>query len=281
MIFAADLDRTLIFSSARLDPDGPPVVPVEHREGKAVGFMTTCALEAFRRLQRETVCFINTFRGLQQARRVSFVGDGSCPYLATQNGLALYRGCEEDREWSERVQRRVDELPATLPDAIGQALEGLPGIDCLSKRYTHLAVFFVNAEGFDDAACAQLAGELAGQGWSLRRQRKKLYLSPLGIDKGAVLGRVRELEGGMDAVGFGDSFFDLPMLLGCREAWAINGSELDTRPINGDQLKDVPINGNTLKAAYKAGVGLRFSSDPAQAGTEEVLLRILTSLGER
>ncbi len=271
MIFATDLDRTLIFSSARLDPEGPPVIPVEHREGKAVGFMTPCALEALQRLQRETVCFINTFRGFEQAGRVSFVGDGSCPYLAVQNGLALYQGGEEDREWSERVQRKVDALPVTLSDAIAQTLGELPGIDCLSKRYTHLAVFFVNAKRFDDAACVQLAGKLAELGWSLRRQRKKLYLSPLGIDKGAVLERVRELEGGMDAVGFGDSFFDLPMLLGCREAWSISESELD----------DSSINGSTPTAAYKTDAGLRFSSSPAQAGTEEVLLRILMSLEER
>ena len=47
------------------------------------------------------------------------------------------------------------------------------------------------------------------------------------LHKGAVLERVRELEGGGLTVGFGDSWFDVPMLRTCDTAWSLKGCELE------------------------------------------------------
>lgn len=259
MIFAADLDRTLIFSQARLANPGPEVVAVEHRLGEPFGFMTPPARQALTRLARRTAFFVNTLRGLEQARRVSFVADGSCRYLALQNGLYLYRDGVEDREWSDHVKRTVSDLPLDLAGGAAMVLAQLPGIQRLSKQYEYLAVFFVEEAAYDDGAHDGLAAELERLGWALYRQRKKLYLWPRAIDKGAVLRRVRAWEDGAPATGFGDSAFDLPMLRACRSAWSICGCEL---------------------WGADWGFPLRFSRAPAQAGTQEVLQRILLDLGE-
>lgn len=256
MILTADLDRTLIFSPRTLAPGGSPI-PVEYRQGEPAGFLTEGALCALRAIQSKAVCLINTLRGLEQARRVDFVRDGSCTYLALQNGLYLYRDGAEDKEWSDHVRRTVSDLPLDLAGGVEQVLRGLPGIQCLSKQYEYLAVFFVEESAFDDGACAELAGTLSGQGWALVRQRKKLYLHPLDIHKGAVLERVRTLEGGEETVGFGDSWFDLPMLRACRTAYALRDCELDGRDW---------------------GFSLRFSAAPGQLGSEEVLREILQAL---
>lgn len=256
MIFTADLDRTLIFSRGRLT-ESPAVVPAEYRLGEPYGFMRPGALAALRQLQKKVLFVPNTMRGVEQARRVVFVGDGSCPYLAAQNGLYLLHNGEPDREWSRRVAAVVHGLPLSLSDGVGQVLSGLPGIQCLSKQYEYLAVFFVEADAFDDEACRQLAEELARLGWSLVRQRKKLYLFPAVIDKGAVLAYVMEREGDDHTVGFGDSGFDLPMLRACGTAWSLAGCELE-----GGQW----------------GFPIRFSRAPAQAGTEEVLTDLLHAL---
>lgn len=249
MIFSADLDRTLLFTRKQLT-DGPPVVAAEYRQGAPFSFLTAGALTALRALQRRCVFLVNTMRGLEQAKRVSFVGDGSCRYLALQNGLALYRDGVLDRDWADYVRRTVEDLPLDLDGGIRWIERSLPGLQGLSKRYDYLAVFFVADEGFDGACCAALARALAQAGWSMFRQRRKLYLSPLAIDKGAVLRRVRALEGGDEAAGFGDSWFDLPMLRESREAYALQGCELDGTP---------------------CGFPIRFSTLPAQAGSEEIL----------
>lgn len=260
MIFAADLDRTLIFSKKRLNPEGPAVIPVELREGSPAGFMTPAALRYLRELVRRSVCFINTMRGLEQSRRVAFVADGSCKYLALQNGLSLFRNGKEDVGWSNHVRGHVEGLPLPLAEGAARVLRALPGIERLSKRYEYLAVFFVDEEAFDDPACVELACEFAALGWALCRQRRKLYLYPKGIDKGTVLTRVRDWEDGVEVTGFGDSGFDLPMLGLCHEAWSLKDSELWA---------------DAADMSY-----IRFSSAPAQAGTEEVLSSILSNLGE-
>lgn len=259
MIVSADLDRTLLFSQRRLEGD-VPVIPVEYRKGEPFGFMTPGALAALRALQQRAVFLVNTLRGLEQANRVVFVADGSCRYLSLQNGLYLYRDGKEDAGWSSHVRQTVAALPLDLSGGAALVLRHLPGIQCLSKQYEYLAVFFVEEEAFQDPLCTALAEELSRSGWALYRQRKKLYLSPTAIDKGAVLNRVRDWENGGCAAGFGDSWFDLPMLRASDAAWSLRGCELD---------------------GTEWGFPIHFSSTPAQAGTEEILTRILTGLGVR
>lgn len=253
MIFSTDLDHTLIFTERHLRGD-VPVVPVEHRLGEPFSYMTPGALAALRQIQKKAVCMVNTLRGYEQAMRVSFVRDGSCRYLALQNGLYLFRDGLPDTDWAAHVARTVSALPLDLDGAAKRVLDGLSGIERLSKRYEYLAVFFVEEKRFDDSACGQLAQMLAKNGWELFRERKKLYLSPLAIDKGSVLRRVRILENGEEAIGFGDSWFDLPMLKACRHAFAPGASAL---------------------AALSPAFPIFFSAQPGQAGSEEVLGRVL------
>ncbi|MCI8477859.1 MAG: hypothetical protein HFE97_05860 [Oscillospiraceae bacterium] len=252
MIVTTDLDRTLIFTQKQLTP-APETIPAEYRLGQPAAFMTAGALAHLRTLQRRAVFLVNTMRGLEQANRVVFVGDGSCRYVAVQNGLYLYRDGVEDPNWAAFVRRTVGELPLDLPGGI-RRVQTLPGIEALSKQYEYLAVFFVTEEIFDDGICAQLAEELAASGWLLHRQRRKLYLFPAAIDKGRVLDYVQTLEEDRDTVGLGDSWFDLPMLRACRLAYAPKGCELD---------------GSAWDLA------LRFSAHTAQAGAEELLAALL------
>lgn len=253
MIVAADLDQTLIFSQKRLRGNAP-VVTAEYRYGEPCGFMTPGALQRVRQIQARSTFFVNTLRGEEQARRVCFVEDGSCTYVAAQNGLYLYRNGVQDTAWSAHVAQEAGALPYGLTALSDRVQKSLAGILCLSKQYEYLSVFFVDEAAFDQPACEALARELAAAGWELHRQRKKLYLSPLFIDKGAVLRRVRALEDGAEAVGFGDSFFDLPMLRACDTAFAPAGCEL---------------------FGTDHGFPLHFSHAPGEAGAEEILQRIL------
>lgn len=256
MIFCADLDGTLLFSQRRILPE-PPVTAVEFRYGEPFGFMTACAYRNLREIQKRSVFFINTLRGEEQAKRVQFVGDGGCAYLSTQNGLYLYRDGVLDPVWAQKVEQTVRGLPQDLSSGIQTVLREQGGIECLSKQYEYLAVFFVDAGAFDETVYKQLQHHFAARGWEFYRQRKKLYLSPLAIDKGSVLQYVRACCGQDRAVGFGDSWFDLPMLSRCDARYSLCGCELD---------------------GIDWGFPITFSRSPAQAGTEEILSEIVQEL---
>ena len=137
MIFSTDLDHTLIFTERHLRGSAP-VTAVEQRLGEPFSYMTPGALALLRRIQKNAVCLVNTLRGYEQAMRVSFVRDASCRYLALQNGLYLYRDGALDMDWASHVARTVRALPIDLDGAVGQVLDGLAGIECLSKRYEYL-----------------------------------------------------------------------------------------------------------------------------------------------
>ncbi|MDR0433494.1 MAG: hypothetical protein LBH21_00355 [Gracilibacteraceae bacterium] len=265
MILAADLDDTLIFSTRRLAAAGVArdgAAPVEYKDGEPVAFMTAPALAALLLLRRNTVFVLSTLRGEEQARRVVFIRDGGCRYLCCQNGLYIYRDGAADAVWAERVARTVAALPLNLAAAAARASE-LPGVMRLFRRYEHMAVFAVEAAEFAAAPYLALRGELARRGWRLQRQRRKLYLLPLDIDKGKALLYIREREG-KEAVGLGDSYFDWPLLAACRRRFSPAGSSLAAAGAAAWEFQPDEA----------APEGIEFSRQPLMAGTEEILLRL-------
>ncbi|MDR1604912.1 MAG: hypothetical protein LBS10_09040 [Gracilibacteraceae bacterium] len=265
MILAADLDDTLIFSARRLAAAAAPLggaVAVEYREGVPVAYMTEPALASLRELQGRAVFVLSTLRGEDQARRVSFIRDGSCPYLCCQNGLAIYRRGAPDAVWARRVARTVAALPLRLEEAVSAALT-LPGVLSLSRRYEYLAVFFIEPAEFPAEQYLSLRRRLARQGWRLHRQKRKLYLLPLPIDKGQALLHIRALEG-MEAAGFGDSYFDWPLLAACRRRFAPAGSSLAAAEAETGEFPP----------GEEKPTGIEFSQRPFMAGTEEILGRL-------
>ena len=145
-------------------------------------------------------------------------------------------------------------LPIDLDGAVGQVLDGLAGIECLSKRYEYLAVFFVDEGRFDDTACGQLAQALAKSGWELFRNGKSCTFHRLQSTKVPSLSVCGRLKMGRRQSASGDSWFDLPMLKVCRYAFAPGESALASLP---------------------CAFPIFFSERPAQAGSEEILERIL------
>jgi hydroxymethylpyrimidine pyrophosphatase-like HAD family hydrolase len=276
MILAADLDDTLIFSARRLaaagtaagGPDSPAAVAVEYKEGAPVAYMSAPALAALRELQRRAVFVLSTLRGEEQARRVDFIRDGSCRYLCCQNGLYIYRDGAADQGWARRVARLVAALPLSLEEAAAAA-QTLPGVLRLSRRYEYLAVFFVEAAEFAAEPYQALRRELARQGWRLHRQRRKLYLLPLPINKGQALLHICALEG-VAAAGFGDSYFDWPLLAACRRRFAPAGSALAAAGTEDGEFAP----------EEERPVGIEFSRRPLLAGTEEILGRLCATWPE-
>lgn len=256
MIFSTDLDRTLLFSRRRLCP-GDEVEPAEFKEGKPIGYMTAGALGCLRLLQQKTVFVVNTMRGIDQAERVSFIADGSCRYVLCQNGLRLYIDGARDRRWERAVSRLAGSCRIGLAEAVELVWRELPGVETLSKRYEYLAVFFVG-EAFLDKAYRKQRKRFAKMGWDLYRQGKKLYVAPLTVNKGVALSYIQELEQTAQVWGFGDSYFDLPMLSACERRFSLVGSDLWRINIR------MPVT---------------FSRLPGANGSEEILRRVCGSLG--
>jgi hypothetical protein len=227
------------------------LLAVEFREGVACSFMLPRALALWQEIMGSMTVVVNTLRGETQAHRVTFIQEGKVRWLCVRGGLSIYRDGELSADWEAQVKAHLRGLPLSLEQAMQSVQSDLNALT-LAPRIPQMAVFYVG-EGFSAELYQQKQRELAGLGWDLFHQRRKLYLRPLGIDKGSGLKFIAEQEGDNNIATLGDSYFDLPMLAVSRWRFAPAGSELD-----------------------KLGAGgITFSRLPLPQGTEEILQEVL------
>src|SRR5690348_3965768 len=89
MIYASDLDQTLVYSrrALRIPEDTPGLVPAEWINGKLSAFMSAYALERLQSLPQDIVFMPVTTRTVEQYRRIHIFQNECIPkYAVTSNG---------------------------------------------------------------------------------------------------------------------------------------------------------------------------------------------------
>ena len=104
MLFATDLDRTIIYSNKFVE-NYQTVSCVEHLDGREISYMSHRALELL--AQAKTRCDIHlvpiTTRSLAQFSRIIPLQD--CPYAVVANGgIILHKG-QPLKVWQEHIER--------------------------------------------------------------------------------------------------------------------------------------------------------------------------------
>ena len=104
MLFATDLDRTIIYSNKFVE-NYQTVSCVEHLDGREISYMSHRALELL--AQVKTRCDIHlvpiTTRSLAQFSRIIPLQD--CPYAVVANGgIVLHKG-QPLKVWQEHIER--------------------------------------------------------------------------------------------------------------------------------------------------------------------------------
>lgn len=203
VLFASDLDNTLLFSHRHARPGD---VCVERLEGREQGFMTPRVWEALGRLPEGVRLLPVTTRSIEQYRRIRWPGGPE--YAVTTNGGILLGPEGPDPAWlaasralAEPWQEELARMYAWLPERPW----------CLRRKMVDgLYLFAVCPEGTDMEAAAAECRRLTAL--TAEPSGRKLYLLPPGLDKGAA---VEKACGFFDAdvlICAGDSALDLPML---------------------------------------------------------------------
>jgi hydroxymethylpyrimidine pyrophosphatase-like HAD family hydrolase len=228
-LLACDLDQTLIFSrrSWRL-PEGvpePDVATVELIDGKPAAFSTARTLALLAELDRAAVFVPVTTRTLAQYSRVDLGGPGPRYAVAANGGHLLVDGVP-DPDWAAAVSARIATTCRPLADIHARAhrlaADGWP-------RVVHVAdglfVYLVahHREGIPDLS--SLAAELAGDGWSLSVQGRKVYFVPSVLTKIDAIAEVARRAGTIRLAAAGDSLLDQPMLA---------AADVAVRPAHGE-----------------------------------------------
>lgn len=271
MLFASDLDQTLIYShktfiSKEVDEQ---IRPVERLDDRFISYMTQNALSALKKITQRVLFVPVTTRTKLQYQRINFLAyDITYQYAVTSNGGTIFSEGVEDQDWSQFIRsgrdkclavgdliHRFDEIahPSWVIKDSGKLADDL-FYYCLIERekipVTELAAFKIWANE---------------NNWELSVQGRKLYLVPLNINKKAAIQFIKEKEGMSCVVAAGDSLLDLEML---------KAADLAFAPAHGE-----------LYSLYRQGVSglekLRFTQKSGIEAAEEILESITRSFSKQ
>ena len=119
MIFASDLDRTLIYSHRGFGEEilNVPVRNIEVYNGREISFMTEKAIALLRELSEEMMFVPVTTRTIEQYNRISLFHEEIRPtYAITCNGGVVLKDGKIDKHWQDYIRTKIDGSAASVDD---------------------------------------------------------------------------------------------------------------------------------------------------------------------
>lgn len=205
MLFAIDLDNTLIYSYKRYDQG----VCVETKEGKALSYMTPTAYNQLQQLKEQLLIVPLTTRSLEQYRRIQLWSSGQAHYALTSNGAILLIDGIPDEQWALDTAQLIASSFIELQQAL--ALLELDVAITLAPRLVDNAFVYAKSSQVTDSL-ARLSSVLDLEKVYLDHNGEKLYVLPNHLSKGTALKRLAERLHCPRTAAAGDSYFDLSML---------------------------------------------------------------------
>jgi hydroxymethylpyrimidine pyrophosphatase-like HAD family hydrolase len=212
ILFATDLDRTLIYSRRALGDDPPPVRAVERHEGRDASWLTARAAGAFVALHARGLVVPVTTRTPEQWRRVRLPG-GPFRYAVTANGGVLLVDGQVDHSWDAVVTAELRQV-APLAEIWAHALRVCrPEWTVKLRNARGLFCYAVlHRRRMPAGFVAEAAGWAAERGWQLSLQGRKLYWVPRSLTKSAAVAEVARRCGAGTVLAAGDSLLDADLL---------------------------------------------------------------------
>lgn len=247
MIFASDLDQTLIYSEASMGAINPAAItPVELYEERYISYMTNRALELLAQLSKQALFVPITTRTVAQYQRIFTIHQQLCPKFAiTSNGGNIFIDGVPNKRWSQLIQENVANCSAPAAQ-IQQLFTEIASDEWVLKFTYSDDLFYSIVMEKDKLPIAQIRDfmtTLLSLGWNTSIQGRKIYLVPNAINKGAALRFVQELTGASHSVAAGDSLLDESLLLVADYAMAPSHGELFRRKTANDPYEFTKASG--------------------------------------
>lgn len=189
MIYATDLDRTIIFSNKFLNECNEEIICVEKHNEKEISYITKNAFEKFNTLKTFSNLKIIpvTTRSVKQFKRIDLVN--SCEFAITTNGGTILHNGEIFKPWEKYINKLLENYKEDF-DKIKNYL--LKFKEDFSQMPLLVDNIFIYTKLLDNKKNIQnilnkLDIELDKEKWTFTLQGLKLYIIPKGISKEAAL----------------------------------------------------------------------------------------------
>lgn len=210
MIYATDLDRTLVFSEKFLeDYPNKNVVPVEFKGDKVISYMSTRVIEALKKMKNNSkIKFVAvTTRSKAEVERINLPIKPD--YIICANGGVILEKDGINPEF-EYINKKLVDL-----DMLNDMVEEINKLECVTSPARIIDETYVFCKTNDQA-------KFRNETWPLREkyktdlefteQRMKCYIIPKGITKASTLDWLKRKTNEDFVMAIGDSELDIPML---------------------------------------------------------------------
>lgn len=207
MIFATDLDNTMIFSHERVVGLENKLYCVEYYNGNPISYMTHSAIQMLKILINKISVIPVTTRSILQFKRIEIFSTTEYA-IADNGGVILHNGIIHS-EWNNYIQNILMNYDLNGTFEIFNSLPSLIS----PPRIVDGKFVFAKSDNID--LCKEyLKCKLDTKIWQVSFQGKKIYAIPIDITKGNALKYIREnlIYDNQLIVSAGDSNLDLSML---------------------------------------------------------------------
>ena len=201
-----DLDNTIIYSYKH--DIGPDKHGVELYEGRTISFVSERTRSLLHRAAESLSIVPLSTRSIEQYNRID-LGIGALKWALVCNGGVLLERGRKNEEW----YRESLDIARSSGEAMQKAAELLEKDQRRSFELRFIEDLFLFTKCSDGRTVAEeLADILDPDAVSVHSLGEKVYVVPIGLDKGSALRRFARYTGQKDLMAAGDSDFDVPMI---------------------------------------------------------------------
>ncbi|MFC5653151.1 hydrolase [Paenibacillus solisilvae] len=217
MIYASDLDQTLIYStrSMGVPADSPGLIAAEQAEGKTLSYISQEALSLLSRLQTDAIFVPVTTRTIKQYERIHlFQGAIRPAYAIMSNGGNIMVNGIVDELWNRGIRRKVQQGAASAQEARAIFDPIMNEEWVVGERFCDelFFAFVIQRDRMPLEAVLEKAEIARALGWEVSIQGRKIYLVPAAVNKREAIEHIRSMHPGLPLIASGDSILDRCLL---------------------------------------------------------------------
>lgn len=217
MIYASDLDQTLIYSvrSMGMDVDLSVMQPAETYKERIISYISIATLEQLQQVAQKITFVPVTTRTLDQYSRIHIFQNNVIPqYAITSNGANILVNGVVDQAWHEQILADVyaKSAPAAEVLAIFHSVSDPSWIVAEHFWENTFYSIVVDRELMPLDAVLALQPQLESLGWGMSVQGRKVYLVPFPVSKNRAITEVKQRVGASKVIASGDSILDRGLL---------------------------------------------------------------------
>lgn len=272
MIFASDLDQTLIYSENFLskntsnaeDLKQQKLQIIEYYQGAPLSYIHNEAVGVLQEIDAKN-CFVPvTTRTEEQYKRIDFSKFGISPqYAVTTNGAKVLLNGEVDKNWESQVQKklaRIDRNHEQLCELVDTIIDAKV-IKKMRRAEDVFSYCVLYRDLLDLKQVEAICKVLEPEGWSISLQGTKLYFMPKVISKWDAVEYVSNQLGSVKVVSAGDSLLDLPLLCNSFIGWIPEHGEIYSQNLHHTkQLLTSGVSGIEASVAISKKASLAIAS---------------------